>query len=81
MGNKMFYIFECSTKPGLFSATDEPSGHKLPKDACPHSGTWTPQRELRESQGGFSADKAAAAIARQGFYLFEPTGDVGVTRP
>jgi hypothetical protein len=64
-----FYIFACSKDRTLYGATDEPTGAKLPKGACP-GGTWSPRKQLKESRIGFSATKAAAAIKKQGYYLF-----------
>lgn len=74
-----FHIFECSTQPNLFAATEDAAGAQLPKDVCPHAGTWTPQRQLQESEPGFSAEAATAAISSQGYYLFSVTQNAGIT--
>jgi|HubBroStandDraft_4_1064222.scaffolds.fasta_scaffold04049_8 hypothetical protein len=73
-----FYIFRCSKDRSLYGATDEPSGVKLPKDAC--SGDWELQRKVQESRIGFSATKAEQDIQKQGYYLFRAgvKAEVGV---
>jgi len=69
----VFYIFKCSSG-GLFGATDDPAGAKLPASAC-DGGEWKLFKAAEESGGSriaFSETQAKADIEKQGFYLFRP---------
>ncbi len=64
-----FYIFKCSKDGSLFGATDEPTGAKLPPNACP-GGKWKPVKSLKGSAIGFDAKAAEKDIKKQGYHLF-----------
>jgi hypothetical protein len=64
-----FYIFKCSTDQSLHGVTADPTGAKLPRNACP-GGRWVPRVSLDQSAIGFNAVEAQQGISAQGFHLF-----------
>jgi hypothetical protein len=61
----MFHLFSNQTHSSHWAATHDLSGQRLPSP-----NQWTYHKTVSENRIGFDSAKAAAAIARQGYYLF-----------
>jgi hypothetical protein len=63
------HIFRCSQDDTFFGATDDPTGAKLPPNACA-KGTWQFLKTQERSAIGFDSEEAKKQIQQQGYYLF-----------
>jgi hypothetical protein len=80
---RMVYVFRCTANWKRFAATLEKKGSNLPKTSCA-GGNWLFLESHRVSDaatGGIADDQMRAALASEGYYLWDAPAASVLAKP